>query len=346
LNRRRRRRYSFPHEREPDVNAIEGLCPLQFAPVYKDYIWGGDRIVRKYRRAAPPGIYAESWEVSTRPEGMSVVAGGPHAGRTLEDLVRAWGAALLGTRAPAGRFPLLIKLIDSRERLSVQVHPDDEAARRYGGEAKTEMWYVLDAERGAGVFAGLKPGVDAKAFGEAMQTKRVEELLTRIPVTKGDAVFIPGGLVHTIDAGCLLLEIQQNSNTTYRIYDWDRVGADGKPRPLHLKQALQAIRWDVSSSPKIQPRELGDCGGNQFWEVLRCPYFRLERISLSERMPFGGDGSRFAVLFVASGRVLIESGGAGETLVPGSSCLVPAALTSCVLKPLEGSADILRVTVP
>jgi len=320
------------------------LHPLRFKPVYKDYIWGGDKIVRLYNRQEPPGIYAESWEVSDRSDGMSVVSGGALAGRSLHDVVQAFKSDLLGAKVHAQAFPLLIKLIDSLDRLSVQVHPNDKTAKIYGGEAKTEMWYVLDAEPGAGVFAGLKPGVDAKVFNEAMQTKRFKEILTRIPVAKGDAIFIPGGLVHAIDAGCLLLEVQQNSNTTYRIYDWDRVGADGKPRPLHLKEALQVIRWDASDSPKVQQRELGSCGGNQFWEVLRCPYFRLERISLSERMPLNGDGSSFQILFVASGRVLVESGGAAETLVPGSSCLVPAALTNCLLKPLEGPADVLRVT--
>lgn len=319
--------------------------PLRFKPVYKDYIWGGDKIVRLYNRQQPPGIYAESWEVSDRNDGMSVVSGGALAGRSLRDLVQTFQSDLLGTKVRAPVFPLLIKLIDSRERLSVQVHPNDETAKQFGGEAKTEMWYVLDAEPGAGVFAGLKPGVDAKAFSEAMQTKRFKEILTRIPVAKGDAIFIPGGLVHAIDAGCLLLEVQQNSNTTYRIYDWDRVGTDGQPRPLHLKEALQVIRWDASDNPKVQPRDLGLCGGNRFWEVLRCPYFRLERISLSERMPLGGDGSSFEILFVASGRVLVQSGVSAETFMPGSSCLVPAALTDCLLKPLDGLADILRVTI-
>ena len=320
------------------------LHPLRFKPVYRDYIWGGNKIIRMYNRQEPPGTYAESWEVSDRTDGMSVVCNGPLAGLNLHDVVQAFQADLLGAKLRAEAFPLLIKLIDSRERLSVQVHPNDQAAKKYGGEAKTEMWYVLDAEPDAGVFAGLKFGVNAKAFNKAMQSKRFSEILTRIPVSKGDAIFIPGGLVHAIDAGCLLLEVQQNSNTTYRIYDWDRVGAGGKPRPLHVKEALQVIRWDARDNPKVQPRDLGNCGGNHFWEILRCPYFRVERILLSERMPLGGDGGSFAILFVASGRVLIESGGAAEMLGPGNTCLVPAALKDCLLKPLEAPAEVLRVT--
>ena len=278
------------------------LYPLRFKPVYKDYIWGGDKIIRLYNRKEPPGIYAESWEVSDRSDGMSVVSGGPLAGKSLRDVVQTFKSDLLGAKVQAQVFPLLIKLIDSRDRLSVQVHPNDETAKKYGGEAKTEMWYVLDAEPGAGVFAGLKPGVDAKAFNEALRTNRFEEILTRIPVTKGDAIFIPGGLVHAIDAGCLLLEVQQNSNTTYRIYDWNRVGADGKPRPLHWKEALQVIRWDASANPKVQPRELGSRGANRFWEVLRCPYFRMERMMLSEVLNRENTGSSFEILFVASGQ--------------------------------------------
>ena len=320
------------------------LHPLRFKPVYKDYIWGGNKIIRMYNRQEPPGTYAESWELSDRSEGMSVVCNGPLAGLSLREIVQGFQSDVLGEGLRADAFPLMVKLIDSRERLSVQVHPNDQSAKKYGGEPKTEMWYVLDAEPGAGVYAGLKFGVNAKVFSKAMQSKRLGEILTRIPVSRGDAIFIPGGLVHAIDAGCLLLEVQQNSNTTYRIYDWDRLGAGGKPRPLNVQEALQVIRWDARDNPKVQPRDLGLCGGNHFWEVLRCPYFRVERILISERMPLVMDGSSFSILFVASGRVQVESGGAGELLVPGSTCLLPAALKDCVLKPLEAPAEVLRVT--
>ena len=213
------------------------LYPLRFKPVYKDYIWGGDKIIRLYNRQEPHGIYAESWEVSDRADGMSVVSVGPLAGKSLRDVVQTYPFDLFGAKVQAQVFPLLVKLIDSRDRLSVQVHPDVEMAKKYGGEAKTEMWYVLDAEPGAGVFAGLKSGVDAKALSEAMQTDRFEEILTRIPVTKGDAIFIPGGLVHSIDAGCLLLEVQQNSNTTYRIYDWNRRGGGRQAAAAALERS-------------------------------------------------------------------------------------------------------------
>lgn len=324
----------------------EQIYPLRFEPVYKDYIWGGDRIVRTYNRGRPPGIYAESWEVSDREDGMSVVSNGPLKGSTLRDLEQRMGSRLLGAKAARPAFPLLVKLIDSRDRLSVQVHPNDATAARHGGEAKTEMWYVLDADPGAGVFAGLKPGVDEHAFDEAVRTKQFRDILSFVPVKKGDAIFVPGGRVHAIDTGCLLLEVQQNSNTTYRIYDWDRVGPDGKPRALHLDEARRVILWDDRASPKVAPRELPAIGRNRRWEILRTPYFVLDRVEVTEALDAGGDGSTFQVLFVAGGSARILSPGFEETLAAGTSCLIPAALSACWLEPEGGPAEVLRATLP
>ncbi len=322
------------------------LYPLRFKPVYKDYLWGGDKIVRLYRRPEPPGVYAESWEVSDRADGMSVVENGPLAGKDLRELARTSGADLLGTRVRPGPFPLLIKLIDSRERLSVQVHPNDETARAFGGEAKTEMWYVLDAEAGAGVFAGLKPGVDETVFRQALLSKKLEELMNRVPVAPGDAVFIPGGRVHAIDAGCLLLEVQQNSNTTYRIYDWDRVGADGRPRPLHLAEALQVIRWNDRDNPRVVPRPLDPQGADGRWEILRTPYFVLERWVLSAPAAVRGDGGTFEILFVPAGSVTISWRKLSDRLPAGTSCLIPAAVREYALKPSGPKTEVLRITAP
>ncbi|MDZ4199894.1 MAG: type I phosphomannose isomerase catalytic subunit, partial [Kiritimatiellia bacterium] len=227
--------------------------PLLLKPAYKNYLWGGTRIAEVYGRETPPGPVAESWEVSTRPEGMSLVLNGPLAGRTLQEAIDTMGEDLLGARAPRGQMPLLIKLIDARDRLSVQVHPDDESAALHGGEAKTEMWILLDAEPGACLFAGFRPGLARPEIEQAIREGRWTEILQTLPVRAGDAVFIPGGRVHAIGAGCLILEIQQNSNTTYRLYDWDRKGSDGKPRKLHLEQALSVIRWEDPGEPLLQP---------------------------------------------------------------------------------------------
>jgi mannose-6-phosphate isomerase len=323
------------------------LYPFFFRPVYKDYFWGGDKILRLYGRREPPGIYAESWEVSDRAEGMSVVRNGPLAGKTLHDLVEEFGSDLLGARVRASAFPLLLKLIDARGRLSAQVHPDDEAARKYGGEAKTEMWYILDAEPGAGVFIGLKPGANEGKLRQAIQTKRVEELLQFMPVSKGDAVFVPGGRVHAIGAGCLLLEVEQNSNTTYRICDWDRVDRDGKPRPLHVEEAMRAVRWSDADEVGVRPRRLGNKDGvNERWEILSCSYFVLERLVISDTLKSSGDGGTFEVLFVASGGAEVQWGQSSESLPAGTSCLIPAALGEYALRPSIFRTEVLRVAVP
>jgi len=328
------------------ITMAENLYPFLFEPVYKDYLWGGDRIIRKYNRNQPSGIYAESWEVSDRHDGMSVVRNGDLSGKTLHELIGMFGVQLLGTKVQGEAFPLLIKLIDSKQRLSVQVHPNDETAAEYGGEAKTEMWYVLDSEPDAGVYAGIKPGVDAAGFRESIKTGRFKDILTRLPVSPGDAVFIPGGLVHAIDAGCLLLEVQQNSNTTYRIYDWDRVGTDGKPRELHIDKALEVIRWDLTDTAKVPVRKLESIGLNERWEVIECPYFRMERLKLAQKFEIPGNKESFQVLFVAEGSANIEWDGNAELLTAGTSCLVPAVLPECRIIPIDGHVEILRVTVP
>lgn len=324
------------------MSALPYPYPLRFKPVYKDYIWGGDWIIRKFGRNEPDGVYAESWEATDRPDGMSVVANGDLKGKTFRDLIESMGAELLGTHGGGDHFPLLIKLIDSRQCLSVQVHPNDETAAKYGGEAKTEMWYVLDAEPGARVLAGLKPGVDARAFREAIETNRFEEILVPVPVSAGDAIFIPGGRVHAIDKGCLLLEVQQNSNTTYRIYDWGRLGADGKPRPLHIEKALQVIDWLDEGNPKVQPRKIEKDDGNDSWEILTTPYFRLEKFQLNESWSCPGHPGTFQVLFVQEGRLELEWAGGSEIMEPGTTWLVPAALPGFTATPTNQPVTLLR----
>jgi mannose-6-phosphate isomerase len=322
------------------------LYPLRFKPVYKDYLWGGDRIIRAYNRNEPPGVYAESWEVTDRPEGMSVVANGLLAGVSLHELIAKYGSDLLGTRVPQNHFPLLIKLIDSRQCLSVQVHPSDETAAQYGGEAKTEMWYALDADPEAQVYAGLKPGVDSEAFRRAIDDNSFGEVLQTVPMEKGDAVYIPGGRVHAIDAGCLLLEVQQNSNTTYRIYDWGRTGADGQPRPLHIDQALQVIQWDDRENPKVAPVPVEMSGANPSIEILTSPYFRLDKRVLKAAWPVPAMPETFQVLFVAEGTCRISWNGGEETLEAGSNCMIPAVLDGYILEPELPETQVLAITIP
>ena len=320
-----------------------GLYPLKFAPVYKDYLWGGDRISRKYGRKLPAGTYAESWEISDRPEGMSVVTSGSLAGQTLGALVKEFGDRLVGKGASGDRFPLLVKIIDAHARLSVQVHPSDENASSVGGEPKTEMWYVLGARAGAKVFVGFRSGVDRAAFEKAVQQKAAGKTLEPVLVKPADAILVPGGVVHCIDAGLLLLEIQQNSNTTYRVYDWDRTGPDGKPRQLHMAEALRVMTWTEGGSAKSVRHKSVRAGRNTVWDVLECPYFRVERLDLGEDFQGENDGRSFHAFFVTDGEVTLDTRQAGVRMKAGVSCLVPASAKRYGLAPVNGTAQVLRI---
>jgi mannose-6-phosphate isomerase len=318
--------------------------PLLFAPLYQDYLWGGGRIPALFGRPPRRGTSAESWEIADRSEGMSVVRNGPLARRSLRRLVKSMGADLLGTRAAGRSFPLLIKIIDAGQRLSLQVHPNGRTASRHSGEPKTEMWYVLRANRGAHVFAGLKPGTTRRKFSAALARGRVEKLLKKVPIRPGMAVFVPGGRVHAIGEGCLLLEVQQNSNTTYRVDDWNRVDARGNPRELHVAQALDTIDWRDNASPVVGPAGLPCFGRNRHWQVLRCPLFDVRRLELAENEPCRNSGDSFRILFAVKGRVRVRSGRRSATLRPGTSCLLPACLTTYSLKPLGRKAEILQIS--
>ncbi len=320
--------------------------PLTFRPVYKDYIWGGDRIVTTYGRPEPPGIYAESWEVSTRPEGMSVVAEGPLAGTSLQALVAMHGPALLGARAGTDRFPFLVKLIDSRERLSVQVHPNDATAAKYGGEAKTEMWHVLDAAPNARVFSGFKPGTGRRELEDAIRNARFEEVLQNVPVAAGDTIFVPGGRVHALDAGLLILEVQQSSNTTYRLYDWGRVGHDGHPREIHVAQAMRVIEWQDSGAAKVVPSPLPSTPPNEHELLVQCPCFRIERLHLRAGHVEPDDPGGFRVFFVAAGALRLEWAGGSARVSAGTSFLIPAALRNLHILPERGPASLVRASIP
>jgi mannose-6-phosphate isomerase len=320
------------------------IYPLLLQPVYKDYIWGGKRIARHYGRRDTPEVCAESWEVADRPEGMSKIVNGPLKGQTLHYLVDTMGEALLGVGRSASEFPLLIKIIDAKQDLSVQVHPNDNNAPLTGGDAKTEMWYVLDAEPNATIYAGLKPGVTREGFETALKEGRLENELAKVPARSGRAIFVPGGRVHAIGAGCLLLEIQQNSNTTYRVYDWGRVGNDGKPRELHFEQALQVIDWDDAAPDVRPPHPIPARGPNRRWGIISCPLFQTQRVELSEPEEVSHDGSSFHALFIAKGKVLVGANGVMASAETGSSCVIPAAARQYTLTPVGGSASVVQIT--
>lgn len=318
--------------------------PMFFGPVCMDYMWGGRRMAEKYGRNLSSGNCAESWEITDRPEGMSRVALGSLAGTTLRQLMEAEGARLAGT-AWAGRcFPLLIKIIDARERLSLQVHPRD---RDTVGEPKTEMWYVLDAVPGARVFAGLKKGVGQKELTDALVANTVEDVLNAVPVSRGDAIFVPGGLLHAIDEGCLILEVQQNSNTTYRVHDWGRVDHDGKPRELHVEQAMRVIDWSCGPAGTISVGRVERCGDNRVLTIVECLHFCVEVVDLVSPLIEKPDKRSFRAYFVEDGYVDVGVGADTRRALAGTSFLMAAAAEKdCLIAPAHGGARLVRTRIP
>ncbi len=325
--------------------------PLMFEPVYKDYLWGGHRIAQLFKRQDTPTPCAESWECSSRPEGMSIVRNGSLAGQTLKALMRADTTGLLGTQQSGDDFPLLIKIIDAHKRLSVQVHPDNTSASAVGGEPKTEAWYILAAEPDACLYRGLQSGVTRDTLTQAVNDGRPEAvipLLREQHVNAGDVVFVPGGRVHAIGAGILLLEVQQNSNTTYRLYDWGRLGNDGKPRELHVNQALSVIDWADADKSKgdTMPRNKKVVDGT-LQARITCPWFVIEETTLTEPMPFTNDGAGFHIWFTVDGG-LTALGGSGRAECPaGGTIMLPAAVDRYSLSPTDGEVcRLVRIRLP
>jgi mannose-6-phosphate isomerase len=326
-------------------------APIRFEPILKRLIWGGRRLGTALGKpiGAEPD-YAESWELSDHRNGRSVVATGPLAGRTLGELLEVDPDGLLGP-GPAGprQFPLLVKFIDARETLSVQVHPDDAKGRRLADDnGKTEAWVILDAEPGALIYAGLRPGVTPDAFERAMASGEVEPLLHHFPARPGDCVFIPAGTIHAIGAGVLLAEVQQMSDTTFRVHDWGRVGPDGKPRELHPAQSMACIDFEAGPVSPVVParRELpGEAG--VFEGLVDCPEFRLGRWRLEPggEVAVGGDG-RFLVLIGAEGEAVVEHGGESFSVARGRTLLLPASAGMAKLTTGTGPAAVLGCTKP
>src|SRR5688572_30835461 len=220
------------------------LYPLTFHPIFKERVWGGRNLERLYQKSLPPKVpIGESWEITDRPEGVSVIANGPLAGKDLRWLMENHREELLGN-VKGERFPLLIKILDCQETLSVQVHPPASVAEKLKGEPKTEMWYIADATPEACLYAGLKRGATRYDFEQRLQNGTVADVLHRLNVAAGDAMFLPSGRVHAIGGGNVIFEIQQNSDTTYRVFDWNRVDSKGKPRQLHVAESLQCIDFE------------------------------------------------------------------------------------------------------
>ncbi len=294
-------------------------APLTFAPRLKDYMWGGRRLAGLLGRDLPDGVVAESWEVSGHASEPSVVDRGHFAGRDLPGLVAEHGVSLVGMRgreaAEQGVFPLLVKLLDATHALSVQVHPDNEYADAHnlGEPGKTEMWYVLHAEQGACIIHGLQAGTDQAALRRAVSRGTVPDCLNRVPVEAGDAILVPAGTVHGILSGIVLVEIQQCSDTTYRIHDWDRPGPDGTPRELHVERALDVIDFAGAVPAPSAPRVVHEGGGVKREVVAECDHFVVERVGVDAGCDFEArlDGETCEVWGVLSGAATLEGAWGG-----------------------------------
>jgi mannose-6-phosphate isomerase len=303
------------------------LYPLTFKPIFKERVWGGRNIERLFHKPLPPGKpIGESWEISDRPGDVSVIANGPLAGKDLHWLFENHPTELLGTgQNKSGRFPLLIKILDAQDKLSLQVHPPPDQAAQLGGEPKTEFWYVADAAPGAEIFVGLNAGVTKTEFERKIKDGTVADCLHRITVHKDDAMFLPSGRLHGLGGGNVIFEIQQNSDTTYRVFDWNRVGLDGKPRELHIAQSLASINFN-DFEPRLIESKYSRNAVLKVRYLVDDPLFRVDacQVKRGERFHLRSEGLQ--VLGVLRGRLRVGGGSSGLLLNAGEFVLLPASL--------------------
>jgi mannose-6-phosphate isomerase len=318
--------------------------PLLFQPEMKQRVWGGRRL-EQFGLKLPEGRIGEGWMIGDHPNGTTKVLNGELAGQGLHTIRESFGEAWFGSKAAAslknGRFPLLIKLLDCEDDLSIQVHPNDDYNKLPAGElGKTEMWYILEAKPGATIIYGLKPGVTRSELAQAIEEDRILDCLQEVPVSAGDSFYIPAGTVHALKAGVLVAEIQQNSDTTYRLYDYNRPGLDGKPRELHIEDSLNVMTY-------------GDTGASQMtteitephrWLTLaQSPYFHTEKGIVSGAWQLSASEESFVIHIVCDGKGAITWDNSEIPLTSGTCVLVPAALGEYALK---GDMTVLRSRLP
>lgn len=311
------------------------LYPLTFNPIFKGRVWGGRNLERLYGKKLPPDVpIGESWEITDRPEAASTVANGPLAKRDLRWLMEHHARELLGPAKPeAGRFPLLIKILDAQEKLSLQVHPPAPIASRLGGEPKTEMWYIADAKPGAELYAGLRRGVTRADFERKIKDGTVADCFHRVPVRRGDVMFLPSGRVHAIGAGIVIFEIQQNSDTTYRVFDWNRPGLDGKPRELHVEQSLQCIDFNDFEPELVKGRvHKAEDRDLQRRELVSDPLFVVEEVRFEGDGSYSTRGTTLEIIGVLEGQLIVRYNDDRIRLGAGCFCVIPPGLPQVTLE--------------
>lgn len=308
---------------------MKGFCivfPVKLIPPVKDYIWGGTKLKTEYSIQTDLPKVAEAWMLSCHKDGQSVISGGEYDGRTLKSVIDKLGKSVLGTNAARfDFFPVLIKLIDAKDNLSVQVHPDNEYARIHEGEyGKTEAWYILDCEEGASLIYGFKRTISKEEMLERIENNTLLEVVNQVPVHPGDLFFIDSGTLHAIGKGILLAEVQQNSNTTYRVYDYGRLGADGKPRALHIEKALDVTHCEPPTHP------VGPAGAPEHHDgctatlQAACDFFTFRTLDIDGQVACTADAGSFVSLVVLLGEGELAYPGGSMTLRKGESVFIPA----------------------
>ena len=317
------------------------LYPLTFQPLFKERVWGGRNLERLYQKPLPPDVpIGESWEISDRPEGVSVIANGPLAGHDLRWLMEHHRADLLGSET-SERFPLLIKILDAQEKLSLQVHPPAAVAAQLGGEPKTEMWYIAHTEPDARLYAGLKKGVTRAEFERKLQEGSVADCFHTLSVQAGDALFLPSGRVHGIGAGNVIFEIQQNSDTTYRVFDWNRTGLDGKPRELHIAPSLASIDFQDFEPPLIRSKYSPNPSLKVRY-LVHDPLFHVDACQVKRGQRFYLRSASVQILGLLRGQLAITFGEHTLPLKAGEFALLPACLGRVAVQ-TETSVELLQV---
>lgn len=317
------------------------MYPLLLQAPTKDFLWGGSRLKQEFGLQSDTATIAEGWMLSCREDAPCVVANGELCGKTLPEVLALWGEKAVGTRADKmSEFPLLIKLIDAKKDLSVQVHPDDAYAQKHGiGYGKTEMWYVVDCEEGASLIYGFDRAVSQEKFAEHIRNQTLEEVCNTVPVHPGDVFFIPAGMLHAIGKGILIAEVQQNSDTTYRVWDYGRLDANGNPRPLHIEQAMEVVE---RTACVLHDQAAGS--QNYAWgtvkELASCAYFTVKKMDLCGETTVAEEES-FVSLIVLEGELCVTWQRENLKASKGGSLFIPAG----VAVQLSGRAELLYTTL-
>lgn len=320
------------------------MYPLKLTAPLKDYIWGGTKLKTDYHKQTDLEKVAESWELSCHKDGNSVIANGEYAGKTLVEYIEQNGKDVLGSNCERfENFPILIKLIDAKDNLSVQVHPENEYALRVEGEyGKTEMWYIVDCEEGASLLYGFKHDISKEEFQQRIENNTLLEVCNKVQVKKGDMFFIDAGTLHAIGSGILIAEIQQNSNTTYRIYDYGRVGVDGKPRELHVDKALEVTDLCPPTKPTTPQGEKEQFEGYSKTLLSTCEYFTVYTVTIETKANFTVDHTSFQSILCLEGNAVLTSENGTVELQKGDSIFLPANYGSYTL---EGKANVILTMV-